>query len=113
MTDLLLKIVLNACAIFAAAYFLKPKVKITGFVQALITAVVLAVLNGTLGVIMDTLAIPFNVITFGLFSFVVDAVVILIASYFLKGFKVKGFGWALALAVLLSIFNAILHHLFL
>jgi putative membrane protein len=111
--DVLLKIVLNACAIFAAAYLLKPKVKITGFAQALITAVVLAVLNGTLGAILDMLAIPFTIITFGLFSFVVDAVVILIASYFLKGFHVKSFGWALALAVLLSLFNAILHNIFL
>jgi len=110
--DLLIKILLNALVLFAAAYLLRPHVKILNFGRALVLAIVLAILNGTLGTFLKAISLPFNVITFGLFSFVINALMILIADYFMKGFQVRGFWWALVLAVLVGVFNAALYALF-
>ncbi|MBK7409088.1 MAG: phage holin family protein [Saprospirales bacterium] len=111
--EFLIKVLLNALALFAAAYLLRPNVQIRDFGRALILAIVLALLNGTLGSVLKVIALPLNVLTLGLFSFVINALMILIADYFLKGFQVKGFWWALVMAVLMSIFNSILYRLFL
>ena len=111
--DLLIKILLNALALFAAAYLLRPHVQIKDFGRALILAIVLALLNGTLGTLLKALSLPLSVITLGLFSFVINALMILIADYFLKGFQVRGFLWALVLAVLIGVFNSALYAIFL
>ena len=110
---ILIKILLNALALLAAAYLLRPNVQIKDFGRALILALVLALLNGTLGAFLNLIALPLNFITFGLFSFVITALMILIADYFLKGFQVRGFWWAFVLALLMGLFNAILSAIFL
>ena len=110
---LLIKILLNALALFAAAYLLRPNVLVKDFGRALILAIVLALLNGTLGVFLKAISMPLNFITLGLFSFVINALMILLADYFLKGFQVKGFLWAFVLALLMGVFNSILYSIFL
>jgi len=117
---LILKILLNALALMAAASFLKG-VEINNFFRAIMIAIVLGILNATIGVALDFLSAPLRFITIGLFSFVVDAVVILIAAKgcrgknvrFMKDFKVSGFGSAILLALLLGVFNFILNGIFL
>lgn len=54
------------------------------------------------------LTLPINVMTVGLFTFVINAIIILIVSGLVPGFRVAGFWWALAFSVVLSIVNAIL-----
>ena len=110
--SMLIKVLLNALALMAGAYFLKG-VHIQDFTRALIVAVLLALLNATLGGFLDFITTPLRFITLGLFSFVVDAILLLIASYFLKGFKLASFGSAFLLAILLGIFNAFLYWMFL
>jgi putative membrane protein len=112
MRDLILTILLNGVALFLAAYILKPRVQVRGILTAIITAAVLALLNATVGSILKALTLPLSIVTLSLFTFVIDALIILLADYFLKGFKVKGFIWALVLAVVLSLFNGILQHFF-
>lgn len=104
----LIKMLLNALGLFLAAQLLRG-VHLTDFPRAIIVALVLAILNATLGAILNLLALPLTLVTFGLFSLVVDAAVILAASYFLKGFTVDGFWPALLLAVLLALFNLVVH----
>lgn len=108
----LVKLLLNTLALFVAAYLLKG-VFIKDFTRAIILALVLALLNSTLGAVLNFLTAPLNWITLGLFSLVVDAIVLMIAAYFLKGFEIKSFVWAVFLAITLAIFNAILHLIFL
>ena len=112
MGHILIKILLNAVAVFLGAYFLKG-VEVADFTRALIIALLLSVLNATAGALLKFFAFPFRLLTLGLFSFVIDALMILIAAYFLKGFKVKGFLDALLLAIIISIFNALLYAVFL
>ena len=100
-------ILVSAVAFFLGAYLLKG-VELKGFVSALIVAAVISLLNATVGRILDVISIPITFITLGLFKFVIDALMIMVADYFLEGFKVKSFGWALLLAVIVAVVNMIL-----
>jgi len=112
MGHIIIKIVVTALALFIGAKFLRG-VRITDFIHALIAALVIGLLNATLGQVLDFLTTPINWLTLGLFSFVVDAVILMIADYFLKGLKIDNFWWALALALLFALFNTVTHSVFL
>ncbi len=106
-TQWLLKILLNAVALMIGARLLKG-VAIEDFIRALVIALLLSVLNATLGNLLDFLTTPLRYLTLGLFSFVVDAALLLLAAHFLKGFAIETFKSAFFLAILLAIFNTIL-----
>jgi len=106
-TQWLLKILLNAVALMIGARLLKG-VEIEDFIRALVIALLLSVLNATLGNLLDFLTTPLRYLTLGLFSFVVDAAMLLLAAHFLKGFAIEAFKSAFFLAILLAIFNTIL-----
>lgn len=106
----IVKILLNALALLVGGRLLNG-IHLTDFSRAVIVALVLALLNATLGTFLNLLTLPLTLITFGLFGFVVDALVIMAAGYFLKGFTVDGFWPALLLAVLMALFNLVLHSL--
>jgi putative membrane protein len=106
-TQWLLKILLNAVALMIGARLLKG-VAIEDFIRALVIALLLSVLNATLGNLLDFLTTPLRYLTLGLFSFVVDAALLLLAAHFLKGFAIETFKSAFLLAILLAIFNTIL-----
>lgn len=103
----LVQTILNALALLLAASLLKG-VQIKNFVSAIIVAIVLAILNATLGAFMDFISAPLRWLTLGLFAFIVDAIVILVTANFMKSFRVDGFISAVYLAFALSIFNLIL-----
>ncbi len=103
----LVQIILNALALLLGASLLKG-VQVKNFVSAIIVALVLAVLNATLGAFMDFISAPLRWLTLGLFAFIVDAIVILVTANFMKSFRVDGFISAVYLAFALSIFNLIL-----
>ena len=106
--QIILTIIINAVAIYAGAQFLRG-VKVTDFSRALIVGLVVAILNATLGGFLDWISTPIRWITLGLFSFVVDAIILMVADYFLKGLTIKNFWWALALAILVGVINSLTH----
>jgi putative membrane protein len=108
MFDFIFTIIANALAIWLGAQFLRG-VQVTDFVRALIIGLVVALLNITLGSLLDWISTPVRWLTLGLFSIVVDAIVLMVADYFLKGLKIQNFWWAIALAIVVSIVNAITH----
>lgn len=112
LTGTIIRILVNAAALFAAAWMLRG-IHLREFSQALIAAVILAVFNATLGPILDFLALPFTILTLGLFSLVVDALILWLTSKLLSGFVIKTFGWAFLMAALLAIFNVFLHAIYL
>jgi len=103
----LVQIILNALALLLGASLLRG-VQVKGFGSAIIVALVLAILNATLGAFMDLVSAPLRWLTLGLFAFIVDAIVIMITSHYMKNFRVDGFISAVYLAVALSLFNLIL-----
>ena len=104
--SLLLTILINALAVMLGAYLLSG-VKIQDFTRAVILAVILALLNATLGAVLQFISTPITWITLGLFSLVIDAFIIKVADYFMKGFEVRSFGWAFLLALILAVVNSI------
>lgn len=101
---------ISALAIVVTGYLL-PGVQISSFLAALVTAVVLGVINAILRPILIILTLPLNILTLGLFTLVINAIIILIASELVPGFKVSGFWWALIFSVILSIINGFLYQL--
>mgnify|MGYP005751635375 FL=1 len=76
---------------------------VTGFVLA----GVIILINFTIKPILIILTLPVTLITFGLFLLVINAVVVLIAAYFIPGFTVDGFWWALGFAIVVSLINGV------
>lgn len=105
---LILKLLLTAVAVLILAYVL-PGVSVTGFVAALIVAVVLGILRLIVKPILVILTLPVTIITLGLFLLVINAVIILIADEFIGGFSVSNFWWALIFSLLLSFLQSIFH----
>jgi len=103
----IMQTLLNACALLLGASLIRG-VEVKNFFSAAIVAVILALLNATLGAFMDLLTAPLRWITLGLFAFIIDAIVILITARYMENFRVDGFKPAVFLAVALSIFNILL-----
>ena len=95
---------LSALAVFITARLL-PGVKVDGFLTALIVAVVLGVVNTVLRPILLILTLPINIMTLGLFTFVIIGGMVELVSWLVPGFHVAGFGWALVFAFVLWIIN--------
>ena len=106
----IIKILLTAIAVVVLSKFL-PGVSVDGFVTAIIVAVVLALLKFIVRPILVILTLPVTIVTFGLFLFIINAMIILIADYFVGGFSVSGIWVALLFSILLSIFQSILFSL--
>src|SRR5258708_22122702 len=106
--SLLINWIVSALAILASAYLL-PGVHVARFTAALVAAVVLGIINAVLKPILLILTLPINILTLGLFTLVINAVVILLAANLVPGFNVDGFWWALIFSVVLSIINSFLH----
>ena len=107
---LIIRLLLNAIAVFVLAQFLSG-VHVDSYVTAIIVAVVLSVLNLIVKPILVVLTLPINVITLGLFSFVVNALIILLAAYLIGGFSVDGIWIAILFSILLSVFQSLLNSL--
>ncbi|MFZ4520706.1 MAG: phage holin family protein [Bacteroidales bacterium] len=104
------KLLLTSVAILIAGYLL-PGVHVNTFWTALLVALVISFLNVFLKPLMVVLTIPFTVMTFGLFLLVINALIIMIAGSWVKGFKVDGFWWAMLFSIILSIISSLLESL--
>ncbi|HEV3252199.1 MAG TPA: phage holin family protein [Puia sp.] len=103
------RILITAVVAFGLSYILQAGIHIDTFWTALVLAIVLAILNAIVKPILIILTFPLTLFTFGLFLFVINAFMILLASKFVQGFKVDGFWWALLFSLLLSILTSLLY----
>ena len=107
---ILAHVLLSAVAVFVAARVL-PGVGVDSFGTALAVAVVLGVVNAFLRPILLILTLPVNILTLGLFTFVIIGGCVMLVARIVPGFHVAGFGWALAFALTLGVINAFFHAL--
>ncbi|WP_129125441.1 phage holin family protein [Geomonas oryzae] len=107
---IIIKWLLNGLAIVITAYLL-PGVSLTGFGAALITALVLGLINTFIKPVLLLLTLPLNILTLGLLTFVINALLIMLTSALVSGFTVHGFGWALLFSLVLSIVSFLLNHI--
>jgi len=108
---LFIRWIVSAIAIGIVAYLL-PGVTVTPL-GAFILAVVLGIINLFIKPIIKLLTLPLTILTLGLFSLVINALLILLASAIMPNgqFTVSGFWSAFFFAILLSLVNAVFHAL--
>jgi putative membrane protein len=99
---------LSAISLWIVAQFM-PGFYVRGFVAALIAALVIGLVNATLGLFLKIITLPITVLTLGIFWLVINALMLLFASAILKpDFVVRGFWPAFWGAIVLSLVNMVL-----
>jgi putative membrane protein len=105
---LLINWVLSALAVWIVAR-LVPDISVSGPVAALIAALVIGFINATIGALLKILTFPLTLLTLGLFWFVINALMLELASALLApGFQVRTFTAAFLGAIVLSLVNMLL-----
>lgn len=104
--SILLHWIISALAILISSYLL-PGVHISTFFAALVAALVLGFFNLTLKPILVLLTLPINLLTLGLFTLVINAAIIILATKIVPGFAVDNWLWAIAFSLVLAIINAL------
>lgn len=105
MNTLLYFVAMAACMLVLSQIL--PGFRVTGWVPALIGAVVLAVLNAILKPILWVLTLPFIIVTLGLFLFIINAIVLWVTSLLVPGFLIDGLIPALLASLILSVVSMI------
>lgn len=111
MIYLLLTWVLSALALFLTSRVVSG-FQLPDFKSAMIASVVVGLFNMILRPILFLLTLPINILTLGLFTFVVNAIVLKAAAAMMKSFKITGWGPAILGAVVLAFINMILYWIF-
>lgn len=96
--------VLSALCILVVARFV-PGFVVRGFGTALLAAIIIGFVNGTIGLLLKILTFPLIVVTFGVFWVIINALMLKFASLFVPGFYVAGFAPAFWGAIILSLLN--------
>jgi len=105
---LLLNWVLSALAVWIVAQ-LGIGISVRGAAAALVAALVIGFINATIGLVLKVITFPLTLITLGLFWFVINALMLELASALLSpGFQVRGFWAAFVGAIVLSLVNVLL-----
>lgn len=106
MAQMLLNWFITALVILVVAYLL-PGVMVSGLLAALVVAVVLGLINAFIRPLVLFLTLPINILTLGLFTLVIDTLLIMLAGAIVPGFAVDGFWWAFIFSIILSLTNSL------
>ncbi|MCH7785545.1 MAG: phage holin family protein [Bacteroidetes bacterium] len=106
----IIKLLLTAIAVVVLAKIL-PGVEVVGYGYAILVALVIGLLKSIVRPILVILTLPITLVTLGLFLLIINAIIILMADYFLSGFSVLSLWWAVLFSLLLSILQSVLHKL--
>ena len=112
MKVIIARILISAVSVLIVESLLSG-VHVQDSLTAIWVAVLLALLNATVRPLLILLTLPVTIFTLGLFLFIINACIIMLAGYWVKGFDVDGFGWALLFGFLLAIINSIIQGLLL
>ena len=103
-------LILNAIAFYVTAY-LVPGVTIAGWSALLVVSIVWGILSILVKPVLILLTLPINILTLGLFTFVINALLIMLMSNLVRGFSVASFATALVAAIVLALVSLILNRL--
>jgi putative membrane protein len=105
---LLIKWLVMTLSVGIAAYLI-PGITVSGFFSALWVALFLGIVNALVRPFLILITLPITILTLGLFTFVINAALVLLASGVVRGFEVRGFWTAMLFSVVLSIIQYILN----
>lgn len=100
----------SGVAVMLTAYLIRG-FQVSGFVSALIAAVVIGIANAILWPALMLLTLPINILTLGFFTFVVNGALLKICAWVVPGFEVKTWGAAIFGSMILSLVSAVLHYI--
>ncbi|MEK7511011.1 MAG: phage holin family protein [Patescibacteria group bacterium] len=103
--SLIIHWIVSAIAIIIAAYLI-PGINVT-LIGALVLAVVLGLINAFLRPLINLITLPLNVVTLGLFSLVVNALLVMLAAMVVPDFTVDGFWPAFFFSIVVSLISAL------
>jgi putative membrane protein len=103
----LLHWIVNAVVLLVVAHFV-PGFNISGFGSAMFAVLIIGIVNATLGLFLKVMTFPLSLLTFGLFVFVVDAIVLWFSSKLVPGFSIAGFRPAFIAALILALIQMLL-----
>ncbi len=104
---LLLQWILSAIALIVVSKIV-PGFHVRGLAPALIAALVIGLLNATVGLFLKIVTFPLSILTLGLFLLVINGIMILVAAEFVPGFVVYGFAPAFWGAVVLALLGMVI-----
>jgi putative membrane protein len=98
----------SALALMTTAYLVRG-FQVDSFLAALMAAIVIGIANVFIWPVLIFLTLPLNVLTLGLFTFVVNGIVLKICAAAMPGFSIKSWGSAIFGAIILSVVGMLLH----
>lgn len=101
---LVIRWLLYALAVIFVSWVV-PGIEVSGFLNAMFVVIIIALINAFIKPLLQFITLPINILTLGLFSLVVNALLLMLAGYITPGFEVEGFLSALIGSVLLSLFS--------
>lgn len=107
MKGIIIRWLILTAAIMLTAYLLEG-IHVEGFFSALAAAAILGILNAIFRPVLIFLTLPINVLTLGLFTFVINGLLLMMASCAISGFTVSGFWWAFFGSIIISIVSWLL-----
>lgn len=105
---MIIRLVLNAVAFYVVAY-LVPGIEVVGIEALVVVAIMWGILSILVKPVLILLTLPINILSLGLFSFVINAGLLLLMAHFIQGFSVDGWWKALIGAVVLALVNLVLN----
>jgi putative membrane protein len=102
MKGILVRWLVLTAAIIVASYLLEG-IQVKGFLSAFFAAAILGVLNAFFRPILIILTLPINILTLGLFTFIINALLLKMASGVISGFDVRGFWAAVFGSIIISV----------
>ena len=107
MKGILVRWLILTAAIMVCSYLLEG-IHVSGFLSAFFAAAMLGVVNAFFRPILIILTLPINILTLGLFTFVINALMLKMASGVISGFDVRGFWTAVLGSLVISIVSWLL-----
>ncbi len=107
MFRMLLNWILSAVLLLVVSHVV-PGFVVTSFAAALIAAIVIGLINATLGLFLKVITFPLTLFSFGIFLLVINALMLMLAARFVPGFAIHGFAPAFWAALLLAILHMFL-----
>ena len=105
----LMKLLMLSAAIMFIAWFI-PGIQVSSYFAAIVACLVMGILNLIIRPVLIAISFPINLFTFGLFTFVINAAMLMLTGYITPGFDVSGFVPALEGSIILSILSFFINY---
>ncbi|HRY29025.1 MAG TPA: phage holin family protein [Elusimicrobiota bacterium] len=108
--SLIAHLFVNTLAVLTGAYLLRG-VHVDKLLTAVVVAIVLGLVNVVIKPLLVLITLPISILSLGLFLFVINAALIMLVAWWVPGFSVDSFWWALAYSLVLTVVSAFLNSL--